>query len=62
MQTTLVLPISIGDLNQKTRDWLLAKSMRLGVPPQEALAHALDAVARKELRAAPTQTTQVKPA
>ena len=49
MNTTLTLPITVTDLSSRTRDWLLAKSARLGVPPMDALNEVLETIAAKEL-------------
>jgi hypothetical protein len=45
----MTLPITLSDLSSSTRDWLLAKSARLGVPPMEALNEVLETIAAKEL-------------
>jgi len=49
MNAPLILPITLADLSSHTRDWLLAKSARLGVPPMVALNEVLEAIAAKEL-------------
>lgn len=49
MNAMLILPITLADLSPRTRDWLLAKSARLGVPPIQALNEVLEKVAAKEL-------------
>ncbi len=49
MNVPMTLPITLSDLSSSTRDWLLAKSARLGVPPMEALNEVLETIAAKEL-------------
>ena len=49
MNAPMTLPITLSDLSSRTRDWLLAKSARLGVPPMEALNEVLETIAAKEL-------------
>ena len=49
MNVPMTLPITLSDLSSRTRDWLLAKSARLGVPPMEALNEVLETIAAKEL-------------
>jgi len=49
MSATLTLPITLADLSPRTRDWLLAKSARLQLPPIQALNEALEKVAAVEL-------------
>jgi len=49
MNAPLTLPIHLSDLPQHTRDWLLAKSARLGVSPLVALNDTLSAIAQREL-------------
>lgn len=49
MSATLILPITLADLSPRTRDWLLAKSAALAVPPMQALNEVLEKVAAKEL-------------
>lgn len=50
--SAMTLPISLADLSPHTRDWLLAKSAALKVPPIQALNDVLESVAAKELGAA----------
>lgn len=49
MNAPMTLPITLSDLSSRTRDWLLAKSARLGVPPMDALNEVLETIAAKEL-------------
>lgn len=49
MNATMILPITLADLSPRTRDWLLAKSASLGLPPIKALNEVLEKVAAKEL-------------
>jgi hypothetical protein len=49
MNAPLILPITLSDLKPETRDWLLAKSARLGVSPITALNTVLQEIAIREL-------------
>jgi hypothetical protein len=49
MSATMSLPITVSDLSPRTRDWLLAKSSRLGISPLVALNEVLDQIAIEEL-------------
>lgn len=49
MSAPMTLPLTLADLTPRTRDWLLAKSARLGVPPMDALNEVLEKIAAKEL-------------
>lgn len=49
----MILPVSLADLAPRTRDWLLAKSSRLGTSPIEVLNAELQTIAERELRDAP---------
>lgn len=46
----MILPITLNDLSPRTRDWLLAKSARLELPPLQTLNKVLEAVAKRELK------------
>jgi len=57
----MVLPITLSDLSPHARDWLLAKSARLGLPPMQALNEVLEKVAEAELQATREPKPEDKP-
>ena len=61
MNAPMTLPITLSDLSPRTRDWLLAKSARLGLPPLQALNEVLEKVAAKELGIVSNPQTEVTP-